>query len=76
MWQPIETAPNNVFDVIAKYWDAEMDRFLIRRVCDCVLVNNEVCVDGKRLTQLGFRATHWMDIPTPPETTSPPLPAA
>lgn len=66
-WQPIETVPNNVFDVIAKYWDAALDRFLVRRVCDCVLVNGEVFAGEQRLTDLGLRPTHWRHLPDPPE---------
>jgi len=67
-WQPIETAPNNVFDVLAKYWDAPLDRFLFRRICDCVLVNGEVYngPDGKRLIDCGYKPTHWMNIPELP----------
>ena len=78
MWQPIETVPNDVFDVIAKYWDANLDMFLIRRLCNCVKVNDEIyigTVDSKqqaKLTDLGYRATHWMPIPDPPLMPDPP----
>ncbi len=73
-WQPIETAPNDVFDVIAKYWDAGLDKFLLRRITDCVKVDDEICAsdwsgNGKRLAEMGYRATHWMPIPEPPENT-------
>jgi hypothetical protein len=72
MWQPIETVPNDVFDVIAKHWDAALDIFLLRRICECVKVNDEIyvgLVDGKqaKLTDLGYKATHWMPIPDPPK---------
>lgn len=71
-WQPIETAPNNLFDVVAKYWDAALDVFAYRRVCDCALVNGCVVTQGKngpvRLDEVGLKATHWMHIPElPPE---------
>lgn len=70
-WKPIETVPNNVFDVLAKYYDAKLDTFLYRRFPDCVTVNNEfftpLLPPGTSLSQAGYRATHWMDIPTLPE---------
>lgn len=70
-WQPIETVPNNVFDLLAKYYDAGLDRFLYRRFPDCVEVAGQffspLLPDGCSLSKAGFRATHWMDIPTLPE---------
>lgn len=70
MWQLIETAPNNVFDVLAKYWDAGLDKFLYRRFIDCVKVDSEIysgTVNGQiKLTECGFKPTHWMDIPELP----------
>lgn len=69
-WQPIETAPNNVFDVLAKYWDAGLDKFLYRRFIDCVKVDGEIFVGQnngqQRLVECGFKPTHWMDIPELP----------
>lgn len=70
-WNPIETVPNNVFDVLAKYYDAAFDRFLYRRFTDCVIVNDSifsaVLPDGLSLAKAGFRATHWRDIPVLPD---------
>ena len=71
-WQPIETAPNNVFDVVAKCWDAALDRFFYRRFVDCVKVDGEIVAavgdQQVRLTDHGYKPTHWMDIPElPPE---------
>ncbi len=73
-WQLIESIapPNNVFDVLAKYWDAGLDKFLLRRITDCVQVDGEICTgswDDKpvRLVDRGYRATHWMPIPEPPK---------
>lgn len=67
-----EPPPNNVFDVIAKYWDAGLDKFLMRRITDCVQVDGQICTgdgsgNGKRLVDIGYLATHWMPIPEPPE---------
>ena len=70
MWQPIETAPNNVLDVLVKTWDAGLDKFFYRRICDCVLQGGEVYAgpEGKKLTDCGLKPTHWMHIPDmPPE---------
>lgn len=70
-WQPIETVPNNVFDVLAKYYDAALDKFLYRRFTDCVIVNEYIfsalLPDGVSLTKAGFRPTHWRDIPELPD---------
>lgn len=69
-WQPIETVPNNVFDVLARYWDAGLDKFLVRRFIDCVKVDEEIfAASGDtqvKLTAMGFRPTHWMHIPELP----------
>lgn len=70
-WQPIETVPNNVFDVLAKCYDAGLDRFLYRRFTDCVIVADEIYCpllpEGVSLTKAGFRPTHWRHIPEMPE---------
>ena len=75
-WQPIATVPNNVFDVLAKYWDAELDRFMYRRFIDCVKTEGTIwAASGDKqvkLTAMGFSPTHWMDIPElPPELKGP-----
>lgn len=71
-WQPIETAPNNVFDVLAKYWDASLDTFLVRRFIDCVQVEGQIyaaTVNGQfKLVDAGYRPTHWAHIPELPPT--------
>lgn len=70
-WQPIETVPNNVFDVLARYWDAGLDKFLYRRFTDCVLVDDQVCANTSngvgRLVDGGFKPERWMEIPSLPE---------
>ena len=69
-WQPIETVPNNVFDVLAKYYDAGLNKFMYRRFTDCVIVVSEIFCpllpDGVSLTKAGFRPTHWRNIPEIP----------
>lgn len=74
-WQPIETVPNNVFDVLAKYYDASLDKFLYRRFPDCVIVVSEIFTpllpDGVSLTKAGYRPTHWRHIPDLPEESAP-----
>lgn len=70
-WNPIETVPNNVFDVLAKYYDAGLDRFFYRRFTDCVMINDQIFCpllpDGVSLTKAGFKPTHWRDIPSLPD---------
>ena len=70
-WQQIETVPNNVFDVMAKYWDAGLDKFLYRRFVDCVKVNDEIyaaTANGQvKLVECGFKPTHWRHIPDLPD---------
>lgn len=71
-WEPIATVPNNVFDVLARYWDAGQDKFLYRRFADCVLVNDQICTGSlpnvSVLTAHGFRPEYWRHTPLPPET--------
>lgn len=72
-WEPIETVPDNVFDVLAKKWDAALDIFTEHRFAGCVR-NDDVIMwcspfgDGTsvRLTDAGYRPTHWMPLPGPP----------
>lgn len=72
-WQPMSTVPNNVFDVLAKKWDAALDSFTYHRFSGCVLVDDAViwCSpfpgDGLsvKLTDAGYRPEYWMDIPDP-----------
>jgi hypothetical protein len=83
-----EPCPNDVFDVIAKYYDPSLDRFLLRRFSNCIQVNGEViwCNPFDRLhepersnpiklIEHGFRPTHWMPIPEPPVAATVPTPA-
>lgn len=71
-WQPIETAPNDIIDVIAKHYDAALDIFISTRWANCVLVDGDVlwsppyAVEPMKLTAHGYRPTHWMCIPKPP----------
>lgn len=71
MWNAIETAPNNVVDLLAKYYDAGLDRFLYRRFPDCVSVNDSwftpLLPDGVSLQKAGYRPTHWMHLPELPD---------
>jgi len=66
-WQTIDTVPNNVFDVLAKYYDASLDKFLYRRFPDCVIVNNLILSNGNCLTEAGYRPMYWRDIPELPD---------
>lgn len=69
-WQPIESAPNNVFDVLARYWDAALDKFLYRRFIDCVKVNDQIYIGQgdkqERLVDHNFQPLYWMHIPELP----------
>jgi hypothetical protein len=81
MWQLIDDTQidNTIFDVIAKYYDPTLDLFLNRRFTNCIQVNGVVfwsnpfdkLRDPKefppiKLTDHGFRPTHWMLIPEGP----------
>lgn len=71
-WHPIATVTNTIFDVFAKRWDASTDSFTMHRFAGCVLVDNDVWwqspfhAEPMRLRDLGFCATHWMQIPVIP----------
>ena len=72
----VDPAPNDVFDVLAKWWDATIDCFLIKRFANCIQVNGVVMWSNPlhtfpnsepvKLTDCGFRATHWMLTPKAP----------
>jgi hypothetical protein len=73
-WQPIETVPNNVFDVLAKHYDASTDQFWEARFAGCVQVDGRILwaspfFGDERSVDLvaaGYRPTYWMHIPEPP----------
>lgn len=83
-----EPCPNDVFDVIAKYYDPGMDRFLMQRFTACIQVDGIVIwcnpfhkfydpEDARqiKLIEHGFRPTHWAPFPDGPDlpmTTEPP----
>ncbi len=66
--------PNDCFDVIAKYYDAGLDQFMIVRLPGCVRVDERIIWgspfpgDESRIDLLkhGYRPTHWRLIPEPP----------
>lgn len=73
-WHKIEEVapPNDVFDVIAQYYDAKLDRILFRRFIDCVQVEGEIFIsgDGNRSVSLvdnGFRPIWWHSLPDVPD---------
>jgi hypothetical protein len=78
-WQDIATepVPNNVFDVLAKYYDAGLDQFLIARLTGCVQVEGRILwqepfptipnpgrVD---IVAAGYRPVMWAHIPDMPK---------
>lgn len=80
-WHAIdaEPIPNTVFDVVAKYYEATLDRFLMRRFTNCVQVDGVVLWGNPfdtlstpggskpiRLTDHGFRPIYWMHVPEGP----------
>ena len=74
-WQPIETVEGAFFDVIAKYWDAGLDRFLIQRFTSVFKQTDRFIwpnpfpgePKGVDLLACGFKPTHWMPVPEPPK---------
>lgn len=75
LWLPIETAEGAFFDVIAKYWDAGLDIFLVQRFT-CVFKQDNRFIwpspfpgdsKGVDLVSAGYRPTHWAPIPEPPK---------
>lgn len=67
----VNPVPNDVFDALAKYYDAGLDRFLYRRFTDCVIVNDQIFTailpEGVSLAKAGYRVTHWCEIPKLPD---------
>ena len=74
-WQPIETVPNDVFDVLAKYYCAHMDTFMYARFTGCIQVNSVIYwawpgarpLEHYNLVENGYKPTHWMPIPELPK---------
>lgn len=81
-WTAIEDEPipDTVFDVVAKYYDPILDRFLSARFANCIQVDDVVMWSSPfdklyqqeklglvRLTDHGFRPTHWMQTPGGPK---------
>lgn len=71
-WKSINTVPNNVFDVLAKKWDAALDTFIYTRFANCVQVDGEIIwgpvgFKPERLVDLGYRPIYWMNIPDLPK---------
>lgn len=77
-----EPCPNDVFDVIAKYYDPVFDRFLIQRFAGCIQVDGVVMwcnpfrkfgdfadLQPIKLVEHGYRPTHWQPFPSPPDAT-------
>lgn len=66
-----EPLPNDVFDVLAKYYDASSNKFLVERITNCVQVDGYVrsMINGEArfLLDCGFRPIYWMELPTPPK---------
>ena len=63
--------PNTIFDVLAKCFDAGLDRMVLRRITDCFQVCDRVhtaTLDGQplELTKLGLVPVFWMEAPEPP----------
>lgn len=69
-----EAVPNDCFDVIAKYYDAGLDQFMIVRLPGCVINDGRILwgepFPGKPayvdIMDLNYRPTHWRPLPLPP----------
>lgn len=73
LWQPIETAPNDVFDVLAKSYDPVLDDFILIRFTGCIKVNDRIIWASPLqislkydLMECGVRPVYWMPLPAPP----------
>ncbi len=73
-WKPMQSVPNNGFDVLVIYWDAGLDQFLCTRFAGCVKVDDRIlwatpspnsrgAVD---LVEAGYRPVRWAHIPKMP----------
>lgn len=63
--------PNTIFDVLAKYYDATLDKMVLRRFCDCIQVDGRVAVTSVERTtveliNVGWFPVFWMEAPEPP----------
>ncbi len=70
-WKPIGEITESLFDVIAKYYDAHFDKFLVKRFCDCFAQDGKICWVNPLggyvvLEERGFRPLMWMPLPNNP----------
>ncbi len=72
-WRTLETRPEGVFDVLARYYDPGLNRFLLQRFTNCIeqdfsirwstpFVNDLTSVD---LASYGYRVVAWKPSPGP-----------
>lgn len=72
-WHTMETKPEGVFDVLARYYDAGLNRFLLQRFTGCIEDSFEIVWaspfvgDAGRvnLHQNGYRVVAWRPAPGP-----------
>lgn len=72
-WNDMTGKPDGVFDVLARYYDAGLNRFLLQRFTGCVLVDLTIVWpmpfpnDGGQvyLEKNGYRAVAWKPAPGP-----------
>jgi len=73
-WHTFAEAPPALFDVVCRYYDAGLNKFLIQRFTNCFMqdgvlvwpspfVGSESAID---LQKAGYRAVLWMDAPEVP----------
>lgn len=72
-WKPMIDAPDGVFDVLARYYDAGLNRFLLQRFTGCVQVDMTILwsspFPGDKgtvdLAASGYRVVAWKPAPGP-----------
>lgn len=81
-WKPMDELSADgrdaLFDVIAKYYNASFDKFMVQRFCNCFRQHDKICwpnpfdLFGRErvacviLEDCGFRPIMWMPLPNNP----------
>lgn len=72
-WRTMETKPEGVFDVLARRYDAGLNRFTLHRFTSCILQDMTILLcspwpqinECANLEANGFRVVAWRPAPGP-----------